>query len=163
MQPAPESASPHDFVSPQASPAARMMIAKGRQIIFDPKMKQAVHSAIAGTKDLATGIATYVTYLVSKLEEKMGQLNDQDFQQVIAHLCGTMVEVAQQMGEPTAQQNSSGIVKQAIQAAMQMHQQGGQGDPSQQQGSPQAPDPSQQPPQGGSPMGQFSPPQGPPQ
>lgn len=159
----PESASQHEFVSPNASDQARLFIAKGRTIMYDPAMKPAVKAAITGAKDLASGIAMYVTQLVAKLEDKMGQLSDEDFLMVVSHLCGSMVDLAKSLGDPSAQ-DSSAMVKQCVQQVMQIHAQGDQQQDPNAQADPSAPpDPSQ-----AAPMSQFGPQatpqmQGPPQ
>lgn len=123
--------------------------------MYDPAMKPAVRAAITGAKDLASGIAMYVTQLVAKLEDKMGQLSEEDFLTVVSHLCGSMVDLAKSLGDPEAQ-DSSTAVKACVQKVLQIHQQGEgeQGPPEEGQGDA---DPSQAPP-----MAQFAP-QGPPQ
>lgn len=128
--------------------------------MYDPGMKKAVQAAIAGGKDLPTGVAMFVVHMIAKLEEKMGQLSDDDYQQVAAHLCGSLVSLAKDLGDPTAQ-DTSAIVQQCIQQVMQIYQQqeGEQGPPDEGQGDV---DPSQAPPMaqfGGPPQA----PQGPPQ
>jgi len=151
----PPSASPHEFVSPNASDQARLFIAKGRTIMYDPAMKPAVRAAITGAKDLASGIAMYVTQLVAKLEDKMGQLSEEDFLTVVSHLCGSMVDLAKSLGDPDAQ-DSSAAVKACVQKVMEIHAQG-------QNQNAQPPDPNADPSQA-PPMSQFGgAPQGPPQ
>lgn len=113
-------------------------------------MAPAVRSALGGTQDIATGIATFVVQMVARLQEKMGDLQPQDVQAVVAHLVGSMVLMAQHLKEPSATKDPQGVTKRAIQIAMQMLQ-GQQGDPSQAQ-----PNQPPQPPQGAqAPMGQF--------
>lgn len=133
----PESASEYEFVSKDASDTARQYIARGRMVLYDPGMKDAVRAAITGAQSLADGCAAYIVQLIQKLEEKMGPLEEADYQMVVAHLAGSMVEMAQSLGDPEAEDGQS-AVQSIIQAAMSM----GQGQ------SEQAP-----PPQG--PMAQF--------
>jgi hypothetical protein len=154
----PPSASKGEFVSQGASPIARKFIAKGRLVLYDPKMKDAVRAAFEGTQSLADGIAAFVVQMMHKLEENMGQLGQTDYSMVVAHLVGSMVDMARTLQEPDAVNNTAQVTTDAVHKVLEMDS---QDDPQNEQNQDQPPQGAEQPPpdQPQQPLAQFGAPQ----
>ena len=90
-----------DFVDPNASEEAKLAILSARALMYSQDGR-VVMQAIEGSGSLVDGSVPIIAMVINSVEEKLGQLSDQDLMSVIAHLAGTVVEIARDLGDPEA-------------------------------------------------------------
>lgn len=106
-----------EFISPAASPEAKEFILNCRQIMYSEEFDPIIKQALTGAGSLADGAAPVLMQVITRAEDKMGPLSDEDFEQVAAHLAGTIVTTAQVLGDPEAEDGDDAV--QTILARMQ--------------------------------------------
>lgn len=130
-----------EFISPAASPQAREFILSCRRLMYSEEFDPIIKQALTGAGSLTDGAAPVLMQVITRAEDKLGPLSDEDFQQVAAHLAGTIVTTAQILGDPEAEDGESAV--QEIIAKMQELEagasDGGQESPAEQAPQPQGP------------------------
>lgn len=129
------------FMSPDASPEARSFITACRNMLYADKGAMIKH-AVIGAKTLIAGAVSTVVMLIKGMEAKLGPLSPEDERMVVAHLAGSIVEAAIQMGDPEAKADNGTAEVQAIiaQALQTLQVQGGVQPPAP-EGAPPPPPP----------------------
>lgn len=92
-----------DFIAPDVSPEAREFISRCRQLIYSEEFTPIVKQALTGAGSLAESIAPVLMEVISRAQDKIGPLSDEDMQAVAAHLAGTLVSTAKILGDPEAE------------------------------------------------------------
>lgn len=135
-----------NYIAPNASPKVQQFILAARTLMY--KMTDDLHHAMTGANTLTDGVAVLLVQLVTQLEQKMGELEPPEVEQVLIHLAGPVVDMAKQQGDPDAKdtkQATTDIVGRAMELMMGEEDQESPG----QQQSEMRPDPSQAPLMGG--------------
>lgn len=91
-----------EFISPQASPAARKFIVAARAILYSVQMTSAIKQMMTGSDSLEKSAAPFIATLVMKLQAKLGPLTPQDLPMVVYHICGSVADLAKALGDPAA-------------------------------------------------------------
>lgn len=90
-----------DFIAPNTSDEAKRAILAARALMYSND-GQIVMQAIEGANSLVDGSAPIIAMVINSVEDKLGQLADDDLPDVAFHLAGTIVEIARDMGDPEA-------------------------------------------------------------
>lgn len=119
-----------DFIMPTASDEAKRAILTSRAMLYagpEGKEGQAINQAIDGSNRLADGAAAVIAMVIGGVEQKIGELSDKDLQVTVAHLAGTIVEIAREKGDPDAlNEDGASAVREITAKAMDMLTGGGQ-------------------------------------
>lgn len=91
-----------EFISPKASPVARKFIVAARAILYSVQMTSAIKQMMTGADSLEKSAAPFIATLVMKLQAKMGPLSPQDLPMVVYHICGSVADLAKELGDPAA-------------------------------------------------------------
>lgn len=103
-----------DFIAPDATTAAKKFILSARTMMYAAKDGELIKRAIEGADSLVDGTIPMIAMVMGLVEEKIGPLSPEDERVVAAHLAGTIVEIAQKMGEPESQVEEGRMAVEAI-------------------------------------------------
>lgn len=92
-----------DYIAPDVTPEVREFINACRRLIYSEEFTPIIQQALTGAGSLAEGIAPVLVEIITRAEDKMGPLSDEDFASVALHLAGTLVGFAKIMDAPDAQ------------------------------------------------------------
>lgn len=92
-----------DFISPDVSPEVRDFIQKCRMLMYSEEFTPIIKQALTGAGSLAESAAPVLMEIISRAQDKMGPLSDEDLQVVATHLAGTLVSTAKILGDPEAE------------------------------------------------------------
>ncbi len=135
-----------DFIAPDVTPEARDFISKCRQLMYSEEFTPIVKQSLTGAGSLAESAAPVIMELISRAQDKMGPLSDEDLQAVATHLAGTLVSTAKILGDPEAEN-----AQEAVEAIVGLIGELGEGQEA--QGEQEMPQEAQEP---GPPLGQFA-------
>lgn len=130
-----------NYLAPNLSPKVQQFILAARTLMY--KMTDDLHHAMTGANTLTDGVAVLLVQLVTQLEQKQGELEPPEVEQVLIHLAGPIVDMAKEQGDPDAKdtrQATTDIVGRAMELMMGEEN----GESPQEQGMEQQ-DPSQAP------------------
>lgn len=107
-----------EFIAPNVTPLARKFILMARTLMYSDGLAPALHKAVAGGKYLSDGAVPFISQLVVMLAHRAkAPLSDVDMHAVIVHLAGSLVDLAQKMGRPSAA-NKRAQVKDIVEGVM---------------------------------------------
>lgn len=112
-----------DFIAPDVPTEVRDFIQACRRLIYSEEFTPMVKQALTGAGSLVDGIAPILVELITRAEDKMGPLDDQSFQTVVAHLAGTLVSTAKMLGDPEAE-DAQTVVQDVVDMVTDMMSQG---------------------------------------
>lgn len=92
-----------DYIAPDVSPEVRDFINACRRLIYSEEFTPIIQQALTGANSLAEGIAPVLVEIITRSEDKLGPLSDEDFAAVALHLAGTLVGFAKMMDSPDAE------------------------------------------------------------
>lgn len=92
-----------DFISPDVSPEVRDFIQRCRMLMYSEEFTPIIKQALTGAGSLAESAAPVLMEIISRAQDKMGPLSDEDLQVVATHLAGTLVSTAKILGDPEAE------------------------------------------------------------
>ena len=92
-----------DFISPDVSPEVRQFIQNCRMLMYSEEFTPIIKQALTGAGSLAESAAPVLMEIISRAQDKMGPLSDEDLQVVATHLAGTLVSTAKILGDPEAE------------------------------------------------------------
>ena len=92
-----------DYIAPDVTPEVREFINACRRLIYSEEFTPIIQQALTGANSLAEGIAPVLVEIITRSEDKMGPLSDEDFASVALHLAGTLVGFAKMMDSPDAE------------------------------------------------------------
>lgn len=98
-----------DFIAPDVSDEVRDFIQACRKMIYSEEFTPIVQQALTGAGSLTDGVVPVLVELVTRAEDKLGPLSDQDQMTVITHLAGTLVSTAKMLGDPDAEDGRSAV------------------------------------------------------
>lgn len=122
-----------DWMAPDLSETAREFVSNCRRLMYDEEFTPIIQQALTGAGSLPEGIAPVLMEIITRSEDKMGPLSDEDFAAVAQHLAGTMVGFALMMDAPI--DSPEEVVADTLALMMEMSQ----GDPEAAQPPPEAP------------------------
>lgn len=102
-----------NYIIPGTSPKVKDYIEKGR-IILAQRDGEMIQKAMTMGQGVDQGVELVVKMLVTQLEGKLGPLEPQELQQLVAHLVGTIAYMGKAMGEPTLSGPDAGNTIQGI-------------------------------------------------
>jgi hypothetical protein len=108
-----------EFIAPSTSAPAKRYIALARGLLYSDGLKEALQRAITGADYLADGAVPLVTGIIAKLQDKLGPLNDVDLHAVVVHVVGSLVDLAEKMGDPDVADKPA-AVKDIVEGVMAM-------------------------------------------
>lgn len=91
-----------EFIAKQASPTARKFINAARAILYSVKMTPVIRHMLTGADTLEKSAAPFVAMIVMQLQTKLGPLSPQDLPMVVYHICGSLADLAHELGDPAA-------------------------------------------------------------
>lgn len=127
-----------DFIAPDVSPEVRQFIQNCRMLMYSEEFTPIIKQALTGAGSLAESAAPVLMEIISRAQDKMGPLSDEDLQVVATHLAGTLVSTAKILGDPEAEdaqeavENIVGMINDMTAGA---EQQGLEGPPAEPQGA----------------------------
>ena len=98
-----------EHIAPNASPEARQMILLARGMMYSDDMAGALQKAIHGGDYLADGAVPLIAQLIQGLAQQVGELSDVDLHAVVVHLAGSLVDMAEKMGDPDARDKRAAV------------------------------------------------------
>lgn len=102
-----------DFIDPNATEEAKLAILSARALMYSQEGR-VIMQAIEGSNSLVDGSVPIIAMVINSVEEKLGELSGQDLMSVIAHLAGTVVEIARDMGDPEAMEQDGKFATESI-------------------------------------------------
>ena len=93
-----------DFMAPTTTDEAKRAILAGRALMYASE-GEIILQAIEGANSLINGSAPLIAMVIQSVEDKVGQLTDEDLLATATHLAGTVVEIARDRGDPEALQD----------------------------------------------------------
>ena len=140
------------WVAPNVSPQIAEFIQSARLVMLKMQDGEVIKRAITGGKTLAQGASAFIAQTINLVESKLGELSPDDENVVAVHLAGTIVDYANQEGDPEAKDKKRAVesITDATMQTLQAHEQGesGQEEPQgapEQMGAQQPPMPPQGP------------------
>jgi len=136
-----------EFIAPGISQIAKHFILMARALMYSDGMEDALQKAIHGGKYLADGTVPFLSQMIVALAHKVkAPLSDEDMHAVVVHLAGSLVDLADKLGDPSAKDKRV-VVQDIVDGVMAvlsgkvqaMTEQAAQQDPSQGQQPPQQP------------------------
>lgn len=98
-----------DFIAPDVSPEVRQFIQNCRMLMYSEEFTPIIKQALTGAGSLADSAAPVLMEIVSRAQDKMGPLSDEDLQTVLTHLAGTIVSTAKMLGDPEAEDGQEAV------------------------------------------------------
>lgn len=92
-----------DFIAPDVSPEVADFIKKCRTLMYSEEFTPIIKQALTGANSLAESAAPVLMEIISRAQDKLGPLSDEDLQTVLTHLAGTLVATAKMLGDPEAE------------------------------------------------------------
>lgn len=114
-----------DYIAPDVPPELRDFINACRRLIYAEEFTPIIQQALTGAGSLAEGIAPVLVEIITRAEDKMGPLSDEDFASVALHLAGTLVGFAKIMDAPDAE-NPEEAVQETVALMVEMTEGGGE-------------------------------------
>jgi hypothetical protein len=107
-----------EFVAKEASPQARHFILMARALMYSDGMEDALRKAVAGGQYLSDGAVPFLSQLIVQLANKARiPLTDEDMHTVVVHLAGSLVDLADKLGRPSAK-DKRGQVEDIVEGVM---------------------------------------------
>lgn len=110
-----------DYIAPDVTTEAREFIQTCRRLIYSEEFTPIIQQALTGANSLAEGIAPVLMQIITRAEDKLGPLSEEDFAAVALHLAGTLVGFARILGAPDAE-NPEEAVQDTVALMMEMSQ-----------------------------------------
>lgn len=108
-----------DYIAPDVSPEVRDFIQKCRTLIYSEEFTPIIQQALTGANSLAEGVAPILLQIITRAEDKLGPLSEEDFATVALHLAGTLVGTARILGDPEAE-NPEEAAQEIVATMMEM-------------------------------------------
>lgn len=98
-----------DFIAPDVTPEVRQFIQNCRLLMYSEEFTPIIKQALTGSESLSESAAPVLMEIVSRAQDKMGPLSDEDLQTVLTHLAGTIVSTAKMLGDPEAEDGQEAV------------------------------------------------------
>jgi hypothetical protein len=108
-----------EFLAPNATPRARHFILMARALMYSDGMEDALRRVVAGSRHLSDGAVPFLAQIITKLAHTARiPLNDVEMHTVVVHLAGSIADLAEKLGRPSATANKRAQVEDIVEGVM---------------------------------------------